>query len=390
MSSKINTVFARFLTSRARFGPFEFAFWLAAFATIYLLPGRHLILTETAIWGLFTLSLDLILGYAGIISLGHAAFFGVGAYAAGLLAKHEIIVEPSIALVCAGLLAAALGFATSFLVLRGSDLTRLMASLRVALHAFDRALGRRVADPHHRRRRLSLWRPHRRSDLPAAAGLSLRPHGALLAVLDRLAARRHRDRREGAYRGVGPFCRKAGCARSSPARPGGPGHVTMAGASPTPVLETRNLDKRFGGIVAASAISIAIRKGARHALIGPNAARKTTFVNLLTGVLRPSGGEILLDGAPITNLEPHRRVRLGIARTFQINQLFADLTPIETLGLAVSERHGSGRDWWPIVGSRAGITAEAAELWERFRLVGVTTDRTAHLPSTKQRRRAST
>src|ERR1700684_457096 len=131
----------------------------------------------------------------------------------------------------------------------------------------------------------------------------------------------------------------------------------MAQAVDTPVLETRSLDKRFGGIVAASAISIAIRKGARHALIGPNGAGKTTFVNLLTGVLRPSGGEILLDGAPITNLKPHRRVRLGIARTFQINQLFADLTPIETLGLAISERHGRGRDWWRIAGSRGAITA---------------------------------
>ena len=161
--------------------------------------------------------------------------------------------------------------------------------------------------------------------------------------------------------------------------------MTMGAASGTPVLETRNLDKRFGGIVAASAISIAIRKGARHALIGPNGAGKTTFVNLLTGMLRPSGGEILLDGASITNLEPHRRVRLGIARTFQINQLFADLTPIETLGLAVSERHGSGRDWWRIVGSRAGITAEVAELLERFRLVDVMTERTAILPYGKQR-----
>jgi ABC-type branched-subunit amino acid transport system ATPase component len=159
----------------------------------------------------------------------------------------------------------------------------------------------------------------------------------------------------------------------------------MAVASATPVLETRNLDKRFGGIVAASAISIAIRKGARHALIGPNGAGKTTFVNLLTGMLRPSGGEILLDGASITNLEPHRRVRLGIARTFQINQLFADLTPIETLGLAVSERHGSGRDWWRIVGSRAGITAEVGELLERFRLVDVMAARTAILPYGKQR-----
>jgi branched-chain amino acid transport system permease protein len=133
MSRTVETAVTRFLATRARFGPFEIAFWLAAFATIYVLPGRHLILTETAIWGLFALSLDLILGYAGIISLGHAAFFGVGAYAAGLIAKHEIIAEPSIALLAAGLAAAALGFATSFLVLRGSDLTRLMVTLGVAL-----------------------------------------------------------------------------------------------------------------------------------------------------------------------------------------------------------------------------------------------------------------
>jgi branched-chain amino acid transport system ATP-binding protein len=156
--------------------------------------------------------------------------------------------------------------------------------------------------------------------------------------------------------------------------------MTMA-----PVLETRNLDKRFGGIVAASAISIAIEKGARHALIGPNGAGKTTFVNLLTGVLRPSGGEILLDGVPITGFAPHRRVRLGIARTFQINQLFADLTPIETLGLAISERHGTGGHWWRIVGSRAGVTVEVAELLERFRLADVMTARTGTLPYGKQR-----
>src|SRR6266404_9773621 len=159
----------------------------------------------------------------------------------------------------------------------------------------------------------------------------------------------------------------------------------MTAASAAPVLETRNLDKRFGGIVAASAISIAIRKGARHALIGPNGAGKTTFINLLTGVLRPSGGEILLDGASITNLEPHQRVRLGIARTFQINQLFADLTPIETLGLAVSERLGLGRDWWRIVGSRSSVTDEVAALIERFGLGDVMEERTAILPYGKQR-----
>ena len=152
-----------------------------------------------------------------------------------------------------------------------------------------------------------------------------------------------------------------------------------------PVLETRSLDKRFGGIVAANAISLAIEKGARHALIGPNGAGKTTFVNLLTGLLRPSGGEILLDGAPITWLAPHQRVKLGIARTFQINQLFADLTPIETLGLAISERHGSGRDWWRIVGTRRGVTEEISELLERFGLADVMAERTAVLPYGKQR-----
>ena len=121
------------LAARARWSPLEILFWLAVLASVFFLPNRHLILTETAILGLFALSLDLILGYAGIISLGHAAFFGAGAYAAGLLAKYEIITEPVLALFAAGAVAMALGFVTSFLVLRGSDLTRLMVTLGVAL-----------------------------------------------------------------------------------------------------------------------------------------------------------------------------------------------------------------------------------------------------------------
>jgi branched-chain amino acid transport system permease protein len=124
---------ARQLAARARWGWLEYAFWLAALASVFLLPGRHLILTEIAWLALFALSLDLILGYAGIISLGHAAYFGLGSYAAALLAKHAIINEPVLALVASGLVAAVLGFATSFLVLRGSDLTRLMVTLGVAL-----------------------------------------------------------------------------------------------------------------------------------------------------------------------------------------------------------------------------------------------------------------
>jgi branched-chain amino acid transport system permease protein len=124
---------ALWLSARGRWHVLEIAFWLAALASFLVLPGRHLILTEIAILALFALSLDLILGYAGVISLGHAAFFGFGAYAAGVLAKYELIGEPVLAMLVAGALAALLGFATSFLVLRGSDLTRLMVTLGVAL-----------------------------------------------------------------------------------------------------------------------------------------------------------------------------------------------------------------------------------------------------------------
>src|SRR5450432_4166679 len=119
--------------SRARWRFSEIVFWIAALATIFLVPSRHLILTEIAILGLFALSLDLILGYAGIISLGQAAFFGFGAYCAGLLATHQLVTEPVLALALAGAATAALGFVTSFLVLRGSDLTRIMVTLGIAL-----------------------------------------------------------------------------------------------------------------------------------------------------------------------------------------------------------------------------------------------------------------
>ncbi len=111
----------------------EIAFWLLALACAFLFPSRYLIMTDIVRLGLFALSLDLILGYAGIVSLGHAAFFGVGAYCAGLLALHGIIDEPVIALVVAGLVATILGFLTSFLVIRGVDLTRLMVTLGIAL-----------------------------------------------------------------------------------------------------------------------------------------------------------------------------------------------------------------------------------------------------------------
>ncbi len=152
-----------------------------------------------------------------------------------------------------------------------------------------------------------------------------------------------------------------------------------------PILETIGLEKRFGGIMAAQNVSLAVEQGARHALIVPNGAGKTTVINLLSGVVRPTAGRIMLEGRDITGLQPHQRVRRGIARTFQINQLFLDLTPLESIGLGISERLGSGGDWWRLVGSKAAVTEEIVDIVERFRLADVMHERTATLPYGKQR-----
>ncbi len=122
----------------------EIAFWCLALACGFAFPSRYLIMTDIVRLGLFALSLDLILGYAGIVSLGHAAFFGIGAYSAGLLALHGVITEPVLALLVAGLAATVIGFLTSFLVIRGVDLTRLMVTLGIAL--LLEALAERYSD----------------------------------------------------------------------------------------------------------------------------------------------------------------------------------------------------------------------------------------------------
>jgi len=150
-------------------------------------------------------------------------------------------------------------------------------------------------------------------------------------------------------------------------------------------LETRGLVKRFGGLTATDNVSLKLEQGARHALIGPNGAGKTTFINLLTGVLPPTSGEIFLEGADITRLRPELRVQRGLARTFQINQLFPAMTPLETLGLAVSERLGGGRDWWRVIGSKRAILDDIVNIAQRFRLVDVLDERTSNLPYGKQR-----
>src|SRR6478609_750907 len=150
-------------------------------------------------------------------------------------------------------------------------------------------------------------------------------------------------------------------------------------------LETRGLQKQFGALIVTRDLSLKLEAGARHALIGPNGAGKTTVINLLTGVLKPNAGRILLEGNDITDLPVHRRVLRGLSRTFQINQLYADLTPLETIGLAVSERLGRGGDWWRRMGTRNDVNQEIAENLARFHLFDVMNDPTATLPYGKQR-----
>ncbi|HXZ84503.1 MAG TPA: ABC transporter ATP-binding protein [Myxococcota bacterium] len=139
----------------------------------------------------------------------------------------------------------------------------------------------------------------------------------------------------------------------------------MSGA---PALETRGLYKNFGALQVARGIDFALERGARHALIGPNGAGKTSFVNLLTGVLRPSAGCVLLDGADVTGLSQAARARRGMARTFQINQLFRGLTVLENVCLAVGERSGACNNLWRAAGARRETADEALALLESLRI----------------------
>jgi len=151
------------------------------------------------------------------------------------------------------------------------------------------------------------------------------------------------------------------------------------------VLETRSLSKTFGGLKATDDVSFQLEEGARHALIGPNGAGKTTFINLLTGVIQPSAGRILLNGDDITATRRETRVRRGVARTFQINQLFGQLNVVESLGLVISERRGHGRDWFRWAGTLPGIEDEIAGLLDDFGLEDVYDHACASLPYGKQR-----
>jgi branched-chain amino acid transport system ATP-binding protein len=133
-----------------------------------------------------------------------------------------------------------------------------------------------------------------------------------------------------------------------------------------PALETRVLCKNFGALAVANSIDFSLTVGARHALIGPNGAGKTSFVNLVTGALTPSSGHVLLGGHDVTRLSQAQRVKRGLARTFQINQLFRGLTVLENVTLAITERHGSAGDFLRPAGRRRALIEEAYGLLERL------------------------
>jgi branched-chain amino acid transport system ATP-binding protein len=151
------------------------------------------------------------------------------------------------------------------------------------------------------------------------------------------------------------------------------------------VLSAQGLVKLFGGITATNDVTLNLRKGARHALIGPNGAGKTTLINLLTGVLEPSAGKIVLEGQDITQLAPHQRVKRGMVRTFQINQLFDSLTPLETLALTVSQHRGLGARWWQPLGQLKDVSERCAQLLEQFHLTEVMNQVTRELAYGKRR-----
>ena len=155
--------------------------------------------------------------------------------------------------------------------------------------------------------------------------------------------------------------------------------------TPAPALRTERLSKRFGAFAAVSDVSLSFTPGVRHALIGPNGAGKTTLINLLTGFLAPTAGNVFLGERIITGLPQHERVKRGMTRTFQINTLFPGLTALESVVLAVCERRSRAGVWYRTVSRQAEAIDEAIALLESLRLVNERNELTRNLAYGKQR-----
>jgi branched-chain amino acid transport system ATP-binding protein len=127
-------------------------------------------------------------------------------------------------------------------------------------------------------------------------------------------------------------------------------------------LRTEQLSCAFGSLKAVSAVSLSIEPGELRALIGANGAGKTTFFNLISGYLAPTGGSIFFDDIDITGVPAHRRVRMGIARTFQITEVFPDLSVRENLRIPVEVASGMARRPWPSRGESKTVMERVDQL----------------------------
>jgi branched-chain amino acid transport system ATP-binding protein len=152
-----------------------------------------------------------------------------------------------------------------------------------------------------------------------------------------------------------------------------------------PALAARGLNKRFGSLVVANDINIALPQGVRYALIGPNGAGKTTLINLLTGMLAPDSGQITLGDEDITARQPQQRVQRGLARTFQINTLFPGLNALEAVTLVVCERRGISGEFWKNIAIHREAIEEAYDILTKLRLGDCCYQPTRELPYGRQR-----
>lgn len=150
-------------------------------------------------------------------------------------------------------------------------------------------------------------------------------------------------------------------------------------------LRTEGLSKQWGAFKANSDVSLTFTPGSRHALIGPNGAGKTTFINLLTGAFAPTSGRVFFGDEDITALKQHQRVKRGMTRTFQINTLFAELTVLESVILAISERRGMHYVWHKTVANHTEVIDEAMALLATLKLDNEANSITRNLPYGKQR-----
>jgi branched-chain amino acid transport system ATP-binding protein len=151
------------------------------------------------------------------------------------------------------------------------------------------------------------------------------------------------------------------------------------------ILHLSNVSRHFSGLQALRDVTISVNKGEVLGLIGPNGAGKTTLVNLISGALRASVGDVLLDGEKITTLSQANRTRRGIARTFQINRLFRNLTVLENVFLSVSERSGTSDRLWRSAGRERAVIDEAVDHLQSFGLIGDACKPVRELPYGRQR-----